>query len=58
MTRCDLKHHGSHFHVGIAEQIAAGEDANTNLSCADHVEEGSLPPGESRFLVGGVRLTG
>jgi hypothetical protein len=44
--------------MGIAEQIAAGEDANTNLSCADHVEEGSLPPGESRFLVGGVRLTG
>jgi hypothetical protein len=40
---------------GIIEQIAAGEDADTNLSYADQVE-GDLPPGESPFLVGGMRL--
>ena len=42
--------------LGIIQQIAAVEDADTNLSYADRVKEGNLPPGGSPFLVGGMRL--
>lgn len=41
---------------GIIEQVAAGEDADANLSYADQVGEEELPSGESPFLIGGVRL--
>lgn len=41
---------------GIIERIAAGEDADVNLSYADQVAEEELPSGESPFLIGGVRL--
>lgn len=42
---------------GIIEHLAAGEDAEVNLSYADQIPEEERNPKVSPFLIGGIRLT-